>query len=39
VTPRPRRSAIVAKAHELVALARRFGLQPEELTEIIAQVS
>jgi len=33
------RSAIVAKARELVALARRHGVQPEELNEIIAQVS
>jgi hypothetical protein len=30
---------IVAKARELVALARRYGVQPEELAEIIAQVS
>jgi len=35
----PQRSVIVAKARELVALARRHGVQPEELTEIIAQVS
>jgi len=35
----PQRGAIVAKARELVALARRHGVQPEELTEIIAQVS
>ena len=37
--PGPQRSVIVAKARELVALARRYGVQPEELTEIIAQVS
>src|SRR5499425_3731890 len=33
----PQRSVIVAKARELVALARRHGVRPEELTEIIAQ--
>jgi len=37
--PGPQRSVIVAKARELVALARRYGVQPEELAEIIAQVS
>jgi GntR family transcriptional regulator len=37
--PGPQRSVIVAKARELVTLARRYGVQPEELTEIIAQVS
>ncbi|HEY6275495.1 MAG TPA: GntR family transcriptional regulator [Streptosporangiaceae bacterium] len=35
----PRRSPVVAKARELVALARRNGYRPEELAEIIAQVS
>ena len=35
----PERSALMAKARELVALARRCGYRPEELAEIIAQVS
>ena len=35
----PQRSAVVAKAHELVALARRYGYRPDELTAIIEQVS
>ncbi len=35
----PQRSAVVAKARELVALARRYGYQPEELAEIIEQLS
>jgi GntR family transcriptional regulator len=35
----PRRSPVVAKARELVAVARRYGLGPDELAEIIAQVS
>jgi GntR family transcriptional regulator len=35
----PEQSAVVAKARELVALARRYGYRPEELAEIIAQVS
>jgi GntR family transcriptional regulator len=35
----PQRSAVVAKAHELVALGRRYGYRPEELAEIIEQVS
>jgi GntR family transcriptional regulator len=35
----PERSAVMAKARELVALARRCGYRPEELAEIIAQVS
>jgi len=35
----PERSAVVAKARELVTLARRYGYRPEELAEIIAQVS
>jgi GntR family transcriptional regulator len=35
----PERSALMAKARELVALARRYGYRPEELAEIIARVS
>jgi GntR family transcriptional regulator len=35
----PQRSPVVAKARELVALARRFGYRPQELAEIIEQVS
>jgi DNA-binding transcriptional regulator YhcF (GntR family) len=35
----PRRSPVVAKARELVALARQHGFRPEELAEIIEQVS
>ena len=35
----PERSAMVAKARELVALARQCGYRPEELAEIIAKVS
>jgi hypothetical protein len=35
----PRRSPVVAKARELVAVARRYGLGPDELAEIIEQVS
>jgi len=35
----PERGALVAKARELVALARRCGYRPEELAEIIARVS
>ena len=35
----PERSAVVAKARELVALARRCGYRPDELAEIIAQAS
>lgn len=35
----PQRSAVVAKARELVAVARRYGYRPEELTAIIEQVS
>jgi len=35
----PRRSPVVAKARELVALARRYGYRPDELAEIIRQVS
>jgi GntR family transcriptional regulator len=35
----PGRSLLVAKAHELVVLARQYGYRPEELTKIIEQVS
>ncbi len=35
----PRRSPVVAKARELVAVARRCGYGPEELAEIIERVS
>ncbi len=35
----PHRSAVVAQARELVALARQYGYRPEELTAIIEQVS
>ena|SRR5579862_4362204 len=35
----PQRSAVVAKARELVVLARRHGYRPEELARIIEQVS
>jgi GntR family transcriptional regulator len=35
----PLRSPVVAKARELVAVARRYGLRAEELAEIIEQVS
>src|SRR5215470_17784026 len=35
----PQRSVVVVKARELVALARRYGYRPEELTAIIDQVS
>jgi GntR family transcriptional regulator len=33
------RSPVVTKARELVAVARRYGYQPEELLTIIGQVS
>ena len=33
------RSPVVAKARELVALARRYGFRPDELVEIVEQVS
>jgi GntR family transcriptional regulator len=36
---RPERGAVVAKARELVAVARRHGYRPEELAAIIEQVS
>ena len=35
----PERSPVVAKARELVAVARRYGYRAEELAEIIEQVS
>jgi GntR family transcriptional regulator len=35
----PHRSPVVAMARELVAVARRYGYRPEELAEIIKQVS
>ena len=35
----PQRSLVVAKARELVAVARRCGYRPAELVEIIEQVS
>ena len=35
----PQRGAVVAKARELVALARRYGYRPDELAAIIEQVS
>jgi GntR family transcriptional regulator len=35
----PQRSVIVAKARELVLLARHLGYRPEELAKIIEQVS
>jgi GntR family transcriptional regulator len=35
----PHRSVVIAKARELVAVARRYGYGPAELAEIIKQVS
>jgi GntR family transcriptional regulator len=35
----PHRSVVVAKARELVAVARRYGYRPDELAEIVRQVS
>ena len=35
----PQRSAVVTKARELVKLARQFGYRPDELIQIIEQVS
>ncbi len=35
----PQRSAVVAKARELVALARRHGMGEDELVQVIRQVS
>ena len=35
----PQRSAVIAKARELVALARRYGYRAEEVAEIVHSVS
>lgn len=35
----PQRSAVVAKARELVVLARRQGIGPDELVQVIRQLS
>ncbi|MGI9008498.1 MAG: GntR family transcriptional regulator [Streptosporangiaceae bacterium] len=35
----PQRSVVIAKARELVAVARRYGYRPDELAEIIDLVS
>ena len=35
----PQRSAVLAKARELVEVARRYGLGPDELVQVIRQVS
>jgi GntR family transcriptional regulator len=35
----PQRSPVLVKARELVTVARRYGYRPEELAEIIEQVS
>ena len=35
----PERSAVVTKARELVEVARRYGYRPEDLAQIIEQVS
>jgi GntR family transcriptional regulator len=35
----PGRSAVVARARELVALARSYGYRPDELAEIVAQAA
>jgi GntR family transcriptional regulator len=35
----PHRSAVIVKARELVALARRYGYQADDLAEIIQRVS
>jgi GntR family transcriptional regulator len=35
----PQRSAVIVKARELVKLARKFGYRPDELLQIIEQVS
>jgi GntR family transcriptional regulator len=34
----PRRSPVLVKARELVAVARQYGFRPEELAEIIEQI-
>ena len=35
----PQRGAVIVKARELVALARRYGYRPEELADLIQQLS
>lgn len=35
----PARSVVISKAQELVAVARRYGYGPDELTRIVRQVS
>jgi hypothetical protein len=35
----PQRSAVIDKARELVALARRYGYRAEEVAEIVHSVS
>jgi GntR family transcriptional regulator len=35
----PQRSAVVLKARELIALARRYGYRPEDVADIIRQLS
>jgi len=35
----PQRSAVIAKARELVALARQYGYRPDEVAEIVHRVS
>lgn len=35
----PHRSVVIAKARELVALGRRYGYPPEQLAQIVRQVS
>jgi GntR family transcriptional regulator len=35
----PQRSAVMLKARELVALARRYGYRPEDLADMIRQIS
>jgi GntR family transcriptional regulator len=37
-TVAPEQTQLVAKAHELVALARRFGYKPDDLARLIAQI-
>jgi GntR family transcriptional regulator len=34
----PQRSAVMAKAREFVALARRYGYRPDEVADIIQQL-
>jgi GntR family transcriptional regulator len=35
----PQRSAVIAMARDLVALGQRYGYQPEQLAQIVRQVS